>query len=301
MSRRPTYEQASDGHPARHADTWTEEKLMILESYAQAFAKACTTARGWYGLDLFAGTGMNYSTTRNAEMRGSPLILLDASPPEAIQVLLSEFDKGTLRALEARCEPYGDRARIYHGDANELVHEMLAQVPVKAPAFAFLDPEGSELHWATVEAIAAHKHGQPRKIEQLILFPTDMGFVRLMADHPEKVDRIFGPGDWRSIADARRAGEIDPDQARGAYVRRYANGLSDLGYATVLDRQMRTQSGSPLYFLIFATDHPAGERIMDNVFDKVRLRVIEELGQGKLFDMAEPRVPRRKRLGDHSG
>lgn len=56
---------------------------------------------------------------------------------------------------------------------------MLERIPRRAPAFAFLDPEGSELHWSTVEAIADHKCGHAKtKIEQLILFPVDMGFVR---------------------------------------------------------------------------------------------------------------------------
>ena len=51
-----------------------------------------------------------------------------------------------------------------------------------------------------------------------------------------------------------------------------------------------------MYFLIFATDNAAGERIMDPwVFDKVRIRVQEELGQARLFPMKE--APRRKRLG----
>jgi hypothetical protein len=55
---RATYTLADDGFPARDADTWTEEKLMILECYVTAFAKACTKAGGWYGLDVFAGAGL---------------------------------------------------------------------------------------------------------------------------------------------------------------------------------------------------------------------------------------------------
>lgn len=147
---------------------------MILDCYTHGFAQACRKAGGWYGLDLFAGTGKNYSTTRLQEMRGSPLILLEAAAPRANKVLFSKLDPGTLDALRARCEPYGERACIFPaGDANQLVHEMLAQVPVKAPTFAFLDPEGAELEWPTVAAIARHKQDHSLKIEQLILFPTD--------------------------------------------------------------------------------------------------------------------------------
>ena len=289
---RATYTVLDDGHPARDADTRTEEKLMILECYVTAFAKACAKAGGWYGLDLFAGAGLNYSLTRASPIPGSPLVLLDAQAPMATRVLLNELDERARGALQARCAPYGRRAQIYAADANTVIREMLAEVPTAAPAFAFLDPEGSELDWQTVEAIAAHKADRPNKVEQLILFPTDMGFVRLAPDHPERVTRIFGHERWVEIFERRRAGQITADQARGEYVRLYAAGLRDLGYRTVLDRQITKGDGSPMYFLIFATDHEAGERIMDHCFDRVRIRVQEELGQATLF----PSPPRRKRL-----
>ena len=50
-----------------------------------------------------------------------------------------------------------------------------------------------------------------------------------------------------------------------------------------------------MYFLIFGTDHEAGEKIMDHCFDQSRVRVAEELGQGQLFSVKER--PRRRRLG----
>ena len=51
-----------------------------------------------------------------------------------------------------------------------------------------------------------------------------------------------------------------------------------------------------MYFLIFATDNDAGEKIMDWVFDRVRMRVNEELGQTTLFEMESG--PRERRLSD---
>jgi three-Cys-motif partner protein len=261
---------------------------MILDCYVRGFARACASAGGWYGLDLFAGAGLCYSLTRQTETPGSPLILLQAGSPKATQVLVNEQDATLRLALRDRCEPYGARAEIFGADANAVVHRMLSRVRVKAPAFAFLDPEGSELHWPTVKAIADHKRRQRYKIEQLILFPTDMGFVRLAPEHPELVTRIFGHEEWVDIYERRRAQKISADEARGEYVRLYGDGLRHLGYETVLDRQMTTGSGNPLYFLIFATDHDAGEAIMDHCFDRIRVRVQEELGQGTLFEDARP-------------
>jgi three-Cys-motif partner protein len=292
-----TFHQAHDGYPARDAASWTEEKLMILDAYLGAFAKACQRAGGWYGLDLFAGTGLNWSTTRDQAINRSALIALEAGSPKATKVILAEKHPVAFEALTRRTEPYGNRVVRFEGDANDIVGDLLAQVPPRAPAFAFLDPEGSELEWPTVEAIAAHKRGHsPNKIEQLILFPVDMGFVRLAPDHPELVTRIYGHDRWMGIYERRRAEEITSEEARTEYVRLYADGFTALGYSTVLDRQITKANGSPMYFLIFATDHDAGEGIMDWVFDRVRLRVNEELGQMPLFDIESG--PRRRRLSD---
>jgi three-Cys-motif partner protein len=292
---RATFHNAADGYLARDAASWTEEKLMILDAYLNSFAKACRTAGGWYALDLFAGTGLNWSATRDQEINGSALIALEARSPEAIKVAVAENHAGAFKALVLRTERYGGRVECFNEDANKIVAAMLGLIPRRAPAFAFLDPEGAELEWPTVEAIAEHKRGySPNKIEQLILFPTDMGFVRLAPDHPELVTRIYGHDDWKDIYARRESGQISAEEARGEYVRMYAEGFKRLGYATVLDRQIKKSNGQPMYFLIFATDNDAGERIMDWVFDHVRLRVQEELGQTTLFDMESG--PRKRRL-----
>jgi hypothetical protein len=107
---------------------------------------------------------------------------------------------------------------------------------------------------------------------------------------------MYGHDRWQQIEERRRAGELSPDQARTDYVRLYADGLKQLGYATVLDRQITRENRQPMYFLIFATDHGAGERIMDHCFDRVRMRVREELGQAQLFTILD--APRRRRLGE---
>lgn len=270
---------------------------MILDAYLNSFAKACRTAGGWYALDLFAGTGLNWSTTRDQEINGSTLIALEARSPAATKVVVAESHEGAFKALVHRTGRYGGRVESFNEDANKIVATILGIIPRRAPAFAFLDPEGSELEWPTVEAIAEHKRGHsPYKIEQLILFPTDMGFVRLAPDHPDLVTRIYGHDSWKDIYVRRESGQISAEEARSEYVRMYAEGFKRLGYATVLDRQIHKSNGQPMYFLIFATDNGAGERIMDWVFDRVRLRVQEELGQTTLFDMESG--PRKRRLND---
>ena len=301
------YQTASDGHPARVAPTWTEEKLAILACYLHGFALACKShPSGWYALDIFAGGGLNVSATTGAEIPGSALIALEAGPPLARTVVLCERGARALPALTARVAPYGERARVFGRDANAEIGDMLALIARDAPAFAFLDPEGSELAWATVQAIAEHKPKPYRKIEQLILLPTDMGFVRtlpLAKDLSEaaaaKITAMYGHDRWRAIYERRRAGKINAEAARTEYVRLYAQGLRDLGYQHVQERQITKEgaggrAGSPMYFLMHASDHDAGERIMAHCFDKKHIRPGEQLGQEGLFHV--PVAPRRRRV-----
>jgi three-Cys-motif partner protein len=300
------YETASDGHPARVAPTWTEEKLAILACYLHGFAAACKShPRGWYALDIFAGGGLSISATTRTEIPASALIALEAGPPPARMVVLCERSARALPALKHRVARYGDRARVFAKDANAEIGEMLALIPRDAPAFAFLDPEGSELDWDTVRAIAEHKRKPHKKVEQLILLPTDMGFVRtlpLAKDLGEaaaaKITAMFGHDRWREIYERRRTDKINAEAARTEYVRLYAQGLRELGYAHVQERQITKdaaggRAGSPMYFLIHASDHDAGERIMSHCFDKKHIRPDEQLGQEGLFHVPVARRQRR--------
>jgi hypothetical protein len=63
-----SFHRAADTYPARVAPSWTEEKLMILEAYLDAFADACKSAGGWYGLDASPAPG---STGRQPGSRRS--------------------------------------------------------------------------------------------------------------------------------------------------------------------------------------------------------------------------------------
>lgn len=49
-----------------------------------------------------------------------------------------------------------------------------------------------------------------------------------------------------------------------------------------------------MYFLIHASDHDAGERIMGHCFDKKHIRPGEQLGQEGLFHV--PVAPRLRRV-----
>lgn len=267
----------------REIGEWTKEKLEILaeylggEKYRGGFAYATKRARGTYYIDAFAGPGKCKVRDTVEEVDGSPLIALKVKPPFT-KYFFIDSDPEAVRALRhlitQDMPDMLSRVTIIAGDCNDRIGDALDQVPQTAPCFAFLDPEGAELHWATIVRIAKHK--RPKKIELLVLFPYD-GLVRLMPRDPSKlvhayiIDRVMpDPDEWRRIYEARIKGVLSARKARKAFAAIYRNGLLSLGYQYVPPLRVVKGPKGPLYFLAFATDHAVGLKIMRNVFNKLR-------------------------------
>lgn len=273
---------------------WTLDKLEIIWRYLPAFANACQRAPGFHFIDGFSGPGVNL--IEGERVAGSPLLALEASP-EFPSCLLMEYDDVALEALAARTHAYG-RALVRKGDCNaDLVPVMREVLGDWDPGLVLLDPEGTELAWTTVEAIAGFKTKRT-KLEQLILLATHTGFLRMLREDgtvaewaSEKMTNMYGNERWREIHRRRVAKEIDTDSATTEYVRLYGDGLRSLGYKHVLDREIRDRGfrGKLRYFLLFATEHEVGYKIMDHIFNTVTSSPPDP--QGTLF-----KPERRRRI-----
>lgn len=265
-----------DGLADREAGSWALVKLRILKCYINGFVNATKQARHRYYVEGFSGPGVNRIRGSDERVWGSPFIAIGAEP-EFDMALFLDRDETAVEALRGRTEVVRNRVLVQRGDCNaDLVPWMGSRLDRSSPTLCVLDPEGADLAWTTVKSIAAFKSAG-RKVEQLILLPTDTGFIRTLFLHRELepwaislVDRIYGNDRWRGIYERRRRDELTPDDARTAYVQLYGEGLRELGYETVLDRAVQKDAGgSTLYFLVFATDDSAGTRIMDHCFDSV--------------------------------
>ncbi|MCJ7666805.1 MAG: three-Cys-motif partner protein TcmP [Anaerolineae bacterium] len=278
----------------REIGPWTyEEKLAILgeylggEEYKGGFAYATKAARATFYIDAFAGPGKCRVRGTDNIVDGSPLIALRVKPAFTEYFFL-EHDEMAIKALKQwiskEVPDMWSRVNIVPGDCNDTVEQVLTRIPEWAPCLAFLDPEGPELHWETVAKIAtSRKSSRYRKIELLILFPYDMAIVRLMPRDPSKlihatiIDRVMpDPKAWRRIYATRVSGEMDAKQVRRAIAESYRDGLLKLGYKHIpAPRLVEDLKGGPLYFLFFASDHVAGRRIIDYVFNKVRGAIVQ--------------------------
>lgn len=267
----------------------TLTKLQILEDYLKGYVDATKRARafGVYYIDLFAGCGRVESRANGTVRNGSPLIALGLYPGFSGYFLV-EANQENHDSLKEYIKEYGPelqtRVTLRCGDCNSVIDEVLTQLPPGKPTFAFLDPYAPKnLPWRTIRKLAKHSKPPKRKIELFILFPYDMGLARLLTsdssifddrDYCQIFDSCMPPDShWRDIYQTYLRGEIDRHELRRRFVRAYEDGLKSLGYDHVPESYLiRTNitTGQRKYFLVFASDHEAGQKIMTYCFRKPR-------------------------------
>ena len=141
------------------APLWTIDKSRLIDEYIHHFL--LVTKHGVY-LDLFAGPqhvtdAENWSVRRVLERRteGNPSIRHYA----VCDIKRKQADR--LRNLGRNHPSF----RVYEGDANERVHEMLEGAPItaKTACFCLIDQRSFHCHWTTVEAVAQYKRASCEK------------------------------------------------------------------------------------------------------------------------------------------
>jgi three-Cys-motif partner protein len=263
---------------------WTEGKLDILARYLDRFTtttKHKADARIY--LDAFAGEGHGTSRTTSTRFEGSARIGLKISDPPFDRCYFFELpDKAAELEEELHRDFPGRDIRVVPGDCNATIPAALAELRKDnlgwAPTFAFLDPDGMELCWETIQALAVHKqlHKSPSKtkVELWLLFPSG-GLLRnlalddrkLLPGHIAKATSLFGSDAWTRIYQARRTQQIDGQEARERYVNLYRWQLEhDLGYRRAHPIEVTNNQNRPIYHLIFATDSEPGDRIMSHLY-----------------------------------
>jgi three-Cys-motif partner protein len=97
--------------------------------------------------------------------------------------------------------------RVYPGNCNATIGHALADLRpyAWAPTFAFIDPDGPHVHWATLDALAHHRSGR-YKTEFWLLLPHGL-FMRVLPVDGSPVTpateamltAMFGTDHWKRI------------------------------------------------------------------------------------------------------
>ena len=155
--------------------------------------------------------------------------------------------------------------RVYEGDANERVHEMLKEAPItsKTACFCLIDQRTFECHWTTVEAVARYKR-EGYKIE-LFYFLAQKWLDRAWAStrDGEKLAAWWGNRDharFRALPSVERA---------LALCNRFRDELG-YTYSDPFSIHEKGEGSRTMYYMIHASDHPAAGGLMARAYLRAR-------------------------------
>lgn len=274
-----------DGLPMRDSGDYAKDKLKILEAYIHRFIVAMR-GKQWRAInyiDLQAGPGKNIFRGSGDIMLGSPLIALQAKK-HFDNYWFVEMGDEEFQALETRVL-VSDRAsdvHLLHGDCNVKIDTIIARLDAIDKEYiegwwpslnlAFLDPEGLEINWSTVE-----KLGRISRMDLMLNFSTS-GFTRnadLQFEKEEtRLDSFFGTPEWREVYEPVRS--KDNSVVRRTMIDFYRERLNQLGYVNqqVREKVFKNRRNVQIYTLIFASKHKLGNKFWNQAIDDNRPRLL---------------------------
>jgi three-Cys-motif partner protein len=260
----------------RYWGFWTRGKLDLLRRYLNAFTTASKSQPERLYLDLFGGQPTNRERLTEADLDGSARIALRADPPfTRLRFCEQEPFASRLRtSLEAGFP--GRQFEVVAGDCNQTIWTVLDGLSAVnwAPTFAFVDPNGPDIHWSTLEALSRFRKQGLTKVELWILVAAGTFIRNLRTDgtvpqaEADKLTRMYGTEQWRAIYEARVSGALAPSDAREEYVNLMRWRLEKvLGYQWTHPLEIFNEQGASIYHMVFATGHQAGSRIMTSLYN----------------------------------
>jgi three-Cys-motif partner protein len=176
--------------------------------------------------------------------------------------------------------------RVICDDANAILPSLMSGIGSKDYVFVFADIQNpSHWPWSSVEAL---KRGH-NSVDLYVLFPIDMGLVRLASYSKTERDRwapiltpFFGSDAWAGMADRLRRTDAQASEFRRALVELYLDQLRELwgaGNAQSVLGLVR-KGDHVLYEMLFASKNGSAHSIVRSV--RRQLRELQNDGQGEL-------------------
>ena len=243
----------------REVGAWTLDKLKILSQYLPAYLNATKKATERVYIDAFAGPGTNRIDRTGQIVDGSPLIALSARGRNGRgfdQLFFIDKEKDLAEELKAEVERRGEgrRTTVVQGDVNLVLSQVMKEINPRSPTFVFLDTEGIEPSWETIELLSEWQ------TELLVNFPLGMAINR----NPDsaKTEAYFGTPEWRPLWEAGRLSRTS------GLINLYLKRLAELGWKYQVNdsRLIKDDANRNLYYLLFASKVTPGKKIMDSVF-----------------------------------
>ena len=280
---------------------WAREKLECLRKYLEAYTTILSKqawCKRYFYIDAFAGPGV--LKVRDETSDPAQLSLIQAashaaddphereyiagSPKVALEIarqftdyIFVEKDEDRIEELSALEEAHRSTTRVHirNKDCNEYLRQFLIRSSDRwrqMRGVVFLDPFGMQVPWDTIAAL-----GRTQKIEVFINFPVGMAIQRLLPrsgevtkKHREKLNRYFGTTEWFDMVydshDGLLGEQVTKRRKTGDdLVRWYRKRLRGVFGHVSAAREVHSQSGHPLYYLIFAGPNKTGATIANGI------------------------------------
>jgi three-Cys-motif partner protein len=264
---------SDDGLQVREVGSWTEDKLFFWNRYIDITTRAMVGHPKWPAglvyVDLFAGPGICKLRESGRRIPGSTLIA--ANTPKPFRAILAiELNADLANALAARLKnsPAAAVAKVFEGNCNTAINQLVPHIPERALTLGFIDPEALNVDFETVKKLS--DCGQ---VDLLILFADRMDLVRNVDryenENPSILDRMMGSHSrwrerWAQLANR------SADNICRLFVDEYKTQLTNrLGYRAFGEKVMESQNG-PIYRLIFASKNDKGLEFWDKVTQRDR-------------------------------
>lgn len=272
-------EPIPDGLVIREAGEWVKSKLDRVSRYIDLFE---TSMRDKWKyrcyIDLLSGCGKNKIRNTNEIVLGSPLIALQAKFPFT-HYIFNELNKIYFDALSQRVEEYQQilSIELHNCDCNLIVDDVvnrINQLPKLSLNLAFIDPQGLDVRWDSIEKLA-----RINKLDLLIFYPEEAINRNIKqfcdSDNDCKMDDFFGDRGWRKIYHNLSKSNSLRFKHRHL-IDHYKNNLKKLGYVDFSNDHITeeeplvvsTKTKAPLYRLIFASKHKIGSKFWKEIVKK---------------------------------
>jgi three-Cys-motif partner protein len=259
---------------------WTEIKLHIIRDYAREYAKILNKQkfiRHFAFIDGFAGAGKHISKTTGDKIDGSPAVVLGIQPPFSHYHFI-DLNGNRTEMLRQMATGRKD-VTIYQGDCNKvLLEEVFPQCcwGDYRRALCLLDPYKLDPNWEVVKTA-----GEMGSIEIFINFMIMDAKLNVLLNEPEKaqlsqikrMNAFWGDDSWRRTSYKKQRGlfgEIEEKVSDQEIAQAYQKRLKEVARFKYVPAPipMCNSKGVVVYYLLFASNNPTGEKIVKSIFHK---------------------------------
>lgn len=251
---------------------WSEFiKDRVLKNYLTPYlGKLQTRPATILIIDAFAGPGKFDDGTP-----GSPLIICDRAKkyPEKIKLIFMNKKKEHHERLQENLEreAHGVDYKCQLGDSNDLLRNLSSNIDRKWTVFLYIDPFGLQLNFNTLLPFLDRTTGST----ELLINLNTAGMHRVAGrdiqgerQSDSAMTRVLGNDSWRQLFDT----DMPSDQREKTIVDDYMSRLTSNGFLKYCGACSVNESreSHPKYYLIYATSHPDGLALMNDVMVRAK-------------------------------